>query len=197
MGFTISQQAGTFAAALGFGLCLGVAYDLLRLWRREGRLPFVPVLLLDLLYFALYTFSTFLFLMDQCSGELRPYVLLGQLLGAVFWLCTLSRPFLKLGQRIVGVAKGGGGLLFKVTVLPLLVFSRKIAAVLERAGRFLKKNHIKLHTSARIDLKKAGHMLYNQDESTQVSSDMGKAQKRRGFLWKVKKRRPSEKPTSC
>ena len=197
MGFTISQQAGIFAAAIGFGLCLGIVYDLLRLWRREGKLPFVPVLLLDLFYFALYTFSTFLFLMDQCSGELRPNVLLGQLLGAVLWFCTLSRLFLKLGERIVGLAKGGGRLLFRLTVLPLLVVSRKIAAILERFGRFLKKNRIKLHTSARIDLKKAGHMLYNQGESTQTSSDAAGEGKRRGFLWKVKKRRPSEKPTSC
>ena len=83
---TVSQQLLAFGWSILLGMAAGVLYDLLRPFRL--RLPRLTAWL-DLLYCLTVGSAVFLFLLRR-AGELRLYLLLGILGGAVLFFCALS-----------------------------------------------------------------------------------------------------------
>ena len=170
MGMTVTRQAAVFLWSLVFGGGLGMCYDLFRLLRRWRRWGWGWVFFQDLLYFALYTAATFLFLMAWCQGELRWEVWLGQGLGAVFWFCTMSKIFLIIGCKVMEFGKWGISGMERITFRPLWYLSRKIAGIIGKIGQFAFEIGKKVGGFLRIDLKNLGKLLYNHGETMRASS---------------------------
>lgn len=83
----VSQQLLLFLRAIGLGLCLGLLYDLLGVLRRFGRKLWGGVL--DAL-FCLTAAAAVLFFVLAGDGELRVFIALGVVGGAVLFWCLLS-----------------------------------------------------------------------------------------------------------
>lgn len=88
-------QFFNFSAAIGIGLIIGVLFDIYRgLWKKwasaSKTMPFW-----DVLWWLLVTALVFLLLLNLNWGELRLYILLGQLIGLVFYFKKLSLYFLR------------------------------------------------------------------------------------------------------
>ena len=89
MGNIISEQLLHFLRSVLLGGVLGLLYDLLRPFRRLGGKLWGGFL--DALY-ALATVSGLFFFVMAGDGELRVFILMGALGGAVLFFCLLSQP---------------------------------------------------------------------------------------------------------
>ena len=87
MGNQVSQQLLVFGQSILLGLCAGLLYDLLRPFRL--RLPRLTGLL-DGLYCLLTGTAVFFFLLRGADGQLRGFVVLGALGGAVLFFGVFS-----------------------------------------------------------------------------------------------------------
>ena len=95
MGFTLHAQGQSFLASLLLGAALALLYDLLRAIRLRRRSSGALTAALDALYCAALALLPFLFALRIGGGELRLFMLLAGILGAVvyFTLCArLLRP---------------------------------------------------------------------------------------------------------
>ena len=82
-----SHQLLVFGQSILLGFCAGLVYDLLRPFRL--RLPRLTGVL-DALYCLLTGVAIFLFLLRGAEGELRGFVVLGALGGAILFFCVFS-----------------------------------------------------------------------------------------------------------
>ena len=86
-----ANQTVTFILSLCIGVLFCVLYDILRAVRKVCLNSFWSVFFTDILLWIFYALTTFLFLMSRTNGEIRGYVLAGELLGFVLFRLTLSR----------------------------------------------------------------------------------------------------------
>ena len=87
MGINISQQLTLFAQSILLGMAVALVYDLLRPFRI--RLPRLTAVL-DVLFCLVLSVSVFLFMLRRAQGELRGYVLLGAVGGAILYFTLFS-----------------------------------------------------------------------------------------------------------
>ena len=95
MGVNISQQLMLFLRSVLLGGVLGLLYDLLRPFRRRGGVVWGGIL--DALYGITAVSGLFLFVMAG-DGELRIFILMGVVGGAVLFFCLLSGSFTDAGE---------------------------------------------------------------------------------------------------
>ena len=88
MGNQVSQQLLTFGQSILLGLSAGVLYDLLRPLRLRKPHFTAP---LDALYCLVVGGTGFLFLLRRGDGELRGFLILGAVGGAVLFFCAFSQ----------------------------------------------------------------------------------------------------------
>ncbi|MEE0946467.1 MAG: spore cortex biosynthesis protein YabQ [Acutalibacteraceae bacterium] len=90
------SQCITGGYSLIVGFCFALFYDLFKGYRKVFNSNGLSVFFQDVFVSVIITVFTFLLLIARCNGEIRGYVLVGELLG--FWLyrVTLSLLFLKL-----------------------------------------------------------------------------------------------------
>ena len=94
MGNQISQQLTTFGQSILLGVAAAVLYDLLRPFRlRLTRFT----ALLDGAYCLAVGAAAFLFLLRRGEGELRAFIILGAIGGAVVFFCTFSQSYGRCG----------------------------------------------------------------------------------------------------
>lgn len=88
-------QFFNFIAAIGIGLIIGILFDIYRgIWKKwASSSKTMP--LWDVLWWLLVTVLVFFLLLNLNWGELRFYILLGQLIGFVFYLKRISPYFLR------------------------------------------------------------------------------------------------------
>lgn len=124
MTVSIAEQAAAFTGAVVMGFGVGLLYDLLRLLRQRLRLALLGSIL-DLLFWAVVTVTLFLFTIAATEGEVRIYVLLALLGGAVAYFLGLSAWVLSLGDALVDVVRALVGLL----LLPLRLLGRALKKI--------------------------------------------------------------------
>ena len=138
------QQVRIFLYAVGFGFFIGIVYDLfrtLRLMLSGGKKAFIVS---DILFSLAAGFFTFLFALSRLDGNIRGYVLMGELLGFLVYSVTFGAFFSKLTDRIVlGIYR-----FFKMLAKPFLYIYRKLRKFLRKSAKknefFSKKIKIPL-----------------------------------------------------
>jgi hypothetical protein len=97
MGYiNVSYQAATLGLSIVLGVVLCLLYDLVRALHKICIKGFFEVLVCDVVYFGISAVITFCFLIIRCQGEVRLFVLVGQLVGFVALRLTVSRFVLKV-----------------------------------------------------------------------------------------------------
>ena len=108
-----SSQIISFLYSLLIGILLSVFFDFYRVARKLKKFSKTGVFFQDIAFWIVATFVTFLLLMARCNGEVRGYILIGELLGFFVYRLTLS-PFVlkfllqifKMFIKIYGIYKG-------------------------------------------------------------------------------------------
>ena len=172
----------TFLWCVILGATLCMLYDLFKSVRLAVRLRGISLFFLDLLYFILAAILTFFMMLVRCFGEVRWFILAGELLGFVLMrlLCRerLSRLLAGwIGRGIRGVRWIRDRLIVPARWWFYRMFCRiagGIWRVIKKLGIFLKKV-----------LHPAGKLLYNS--SIRVFSRPAASRDQTGRLKKSKR----------
>lgn len=160
------EETLLFLKACALGAVLGACYDGFRILRAAVRFHTVLVFVQDVLYFVGVTIVTFAFLLAYNDGELRMFILIGELMGAVLYFFSLSLIVMGLSKQIIRMVKRIFGVVFR----PLLWILRKIGGIFRPLLGKCRSSQKKLATKMRFCLKNTAGLVYNRTESKRKDS---------------------------
>ncbi len=186
MAADLSAQTFGFLAFLILGAVFSALYDVLRIWRALFRSERRSVFFQDFFYMLLASLGTFLVFLGVSGGEIRLYLLAGELLGWLVWHFTLGLVTVSLFRRLARF-------LYRHVFDPMSVKIRQIGLKLQksiaRLASFVKK-HMQ---NGKKRLKHRAAIVYNRHNGTRShrrNIKPGKA-RRNMKVMKGKKRRKS------
>ncbi len=165
----LSGQIYTFLLSLLLGVAFCLVYDTVRTIELKFRMSPTAVFFTDVLYFAVIAIFDFCFFLVRTNGEIRGFVLAGQLVGFLACKKTLSRFYsvvlLMMCKSVRWVKKWFCRLIFH----PIYGFFEKIGGFVvnfsKKTSKFFKKR-----------LKNHNGLVYTKEKCPQ-SSKRKEAQK--------------------
>lgn len=134
---TINEQVFLFLACVKTGIVMGVLYDLIRVLRRIIHHPNWLVQIEDLLYWIACGCFAFIMIFWRNYGQIRGFVFLGILIGAVLYFATISSIMINIITQVIK----------KVVLIPIQCIIKMISIpvkyVYTTSGKINKKrkNH--------------------------------------------------------
>lgn len=129
MEISLEVQTLVFLQSILLGVSLSFFYDFLRAIRHSCKASIARTAILDGLFWVVVLISYFLFVIVIVHGEGRAYILLGAVLGTVFYFMTFSPIILDIFGLILGLFKKGWKIcriLFKKIQIMLTYLKSKI-----------------------------------------------------------------------
>lgn len=156
-----NQQLIIFLCSLGMGFLLGVLYDILRAIRLTITKSKVAVVIFDIIYFILFGTLTFLFIIAMNKGEVRAYMIIGELIGAVFYYFSFGIAAIKITDVIVAFVRKLFRLMIKGVCFPFRVLSRLFSTIFHKIWNFCKNLIKKFKKFRKKHLPKLHIYVYN------------------------------------
>lgn len=160
MGITREALSFLYACLLGAGL--GILYDVFRLLRLLLFKNRVVVFLEDLLFSAMCTLATLAFLVEFCSGRVRVYALLGELLGFILYHFTVGELVIRVLKGLIALFKAVLHGIYRVFVFPIWKIIRWIARKTASVFGSLLQCFKRLTFLKNFHLQERAGMLYNK-----------------------------------
>lgn len=164
MGISVAHQTQCFLLSLLLGAALGVLFDFFRILRLALPSPRWLVSAEDLLYFVLAAWCSLRFMLFVNQGEVRSFILVGEILGWVLYFFTM-------GQIVIKAADGVLRFLSRWLLRPIARLLGKIFSIFRSILRFLEKIRKKLCRNRKFSLKRHAILLYNLRKTKKASSD--------------------------
>ena len=101
----VSVQTFEFLYSALFGICMGVLFDAIRLFRSYIPSGKIRTALLDLLFWIIAIISLLGFVLIICNGKMRWYVLVGTFCGCFIYMSAMSRIVYKVFSAIVAMLR--------------------------------------------------------------------------------------------
>ncbi len=147
---SLSTQTRSFLLSLGFGLIIGILYDVLRIVRILLSFSKIATFVTDFLFSVLSAVMTFLFCLSVTNGEVRLYIILGEFIGfSVFYLSfgTVAVKFSeKTVKKIFNVFRKFFRFIFSPFIKIFTVVSIKCTKLRKKVQKTVK-NHKKIDKS--------------------------------------------------
>lgn len=115
----VNTQTLLFIRAIQVGMLLASLYDLIRIARKMVKHPNWLVQIEDMLYWIVCMFISFGIFYIHNFASIRFFVLIGMLLGAVFYLVTFSIVFMKVATYVIEVVKKALSCLIQWLSIPI------------------------------------------------------------------------------
>lgn len=174
--FEQSDQLKFFLLSLGVGFALGVFYDILRTVRLSVTNSKAATVIFDVLYFAVFGLATFLFILAINKGQIRFYIIFGEVIGAAFYYFSFGVAAIKLTDIFVKAFRRFFAFVFKILFAPFrLVFKLfkkcflKISSFFKKTRKNSEKNRKKLLPKLRLYV----YNLYGMFKKRKVSLNGG------------------------
>lgn len=135
-GVPILAQTNSFLYAMALGAVLSVLYDVFRIIRVAFGGKKTAVFIEDLVFSLLALVLTFVFVIVFNNGELRFFVLIGELLGFVICHYTVGRIIIGFSRAIINSIKW----FFKLIFTPIIKVLKKIPPKTKEIKKKLLKN---------------------------------------------------------
>lgn len=178
---TLAGQTLTFLIALGIGVSLCLLYDVFRIIRIGWPPSAVSAFIEDIIYWFFSALITFCLLIVRCSGEIRGYVIFGELLGWIFCRFTVSVVLVKTADSIFKFLSFLKGLIttpIKATAKWIRKLARTlITPKLKKLGKFAHKTIKSIGNRAKKLLKQRRIMMYNHKSKLNQKKQVKKKQK--------------------
>ena len=156
-----SEQCLIFLASLGVGFLLGILYDFLRALRLSFTKGKIVVIIFDLLYFFVVAFVSYLFILATNKGEVRSYIIIGELLGAIFYYFSLGFALMKLTDKFILLLNRFYSFVFKIISFPFRLIKSAFLKVFDKLMVFFQKSKKKSKKIQKKVLPKARVYVYN------------------------------------
>jgi spore cortex biosynthesis protein YabQ len=158
---TIQAQTQMFLLSCGFGFLLGILYDAFRIFRMAFFSNKYVIVVQDILYFGLAGYLTFSFLLVMNFGEIRGYVILGEVFGWIIYYGSIGKVVFDTFSRIIDTVKKIIEFIITALSAPFYLLFRVTAKLSRKIGEFCKKIYEKIIIKLRITLKHGKDLLYN------------------------------------
>ena len=156
-----NEQTLIFLASLGVGFLLGCLYEFLRAIRMSFFRGKWLVVVFDLLYFFMVAFFSYIFILASNKGEVRSYIIIGELLGAIFYYFSLGVAVIKFTDFIVALLKSFYSFVYKIISFPFRVFKKLFGRFISEFQHFFKKSAKFFEKFSKKVLPKGRMYVYN------------------------------------
>ena len=180
-----SEQTVIFLTSLGVGFLLGILYDMFRAIRLSLSKGHIATIIFDVIYFLLFGFISYIFILASNKGEIRSYIIVGEIIGAAFYYFSFGIVAIRLTDKFVATFKKIQKLIFTVICFPLKLLYRVFyTPFLKICGFFKKTSKISSEMQKKL-LPKLRLYVYNllcilgvgRASSRKGGSDFGNEQK--------------------
>lgn len=156
-----SEQLSIFVAALGTGFILGIVYDILRAIRLSFTSSKAAVVIFDLLYCFIFWLGSFLFIIALNKGELRFYIVAGEIIGALFYYVSFGIAAIKLTDVFVKFLKRFYSFIFRIISAPFRLLKRVLNHLKTKLLSHRKKSEKNMEKLEKKLLPKLRMYVYN------------------------------------
>lgn len=166
----ITEQLLLFLTAIQIGICMGVLFDLIRIFRKLIKHPNFFVQIEDMLYWVTCGFIGFYMLYICNYAEIRPYIFIGIILGGVFYFATFSIVFMKIATIVIFYIKAFVGKMIKLVMIPIKWSLHMIRIPL----RYIKKQGIYFKRVCKLKYRQMKRKKYEQKSDKKVEKYLKK-----------------------
>lgn len=152
------EETILFLKSCVLGVFLGCLFDLFRIFRMTVKCGTIFVFIQDILYFAIITFVTFMFLLSYNDGRLRMFILVGELMGSVLYFFSLSILILKSSELIIKVMKK----ILSIILNPFIIFFKFIKSKIDNLKTKINFKLKKFKLFDKLSLKNISKIVYNK-----------------------------------
>lgn len=145
----VSSQALLFITSIEIGIIMGMIFDIIRVTRKIVKVPDFIVQIEDLIYWILCGLVGFYILYVTNYAEIRPFVFIGIVLGAVFYFATFSIVFMKAATVVINYVKALLKRLWQLFLIPVrwgiktikrpIVYVKKQTAIKKEKQRIITR----------------------------------------------------------
>ena len=144
MNINIYNQLFNLAIFIITGMIIGVLFDIFRIIRRSFKTPDFITYIEDILFWILTGFVLLFTIFTFNNGEIRIYIFVGIVFGAIIYLLTLSQYFIKINVAILNfikkmlyypfrfIIKVIKGFIFKPFLSPWLYLKEKVTKLAKK-----------------------------------------------------------------
>lgn len=154
---TIADQTRLFLLAIGLGFLLGVVYDLFRVVRMAFTMRRAGVFIQDVLFFLVCAAVTFVFLLAVNQGEIRGFIIAGEVLGFLIYYFSLGLLAMRVSSFLVHATQR----IFHLISVPFRALMRLLKRLFGKIGISVKKTSKKIAKKSKFNLKHDKTLLYN------------------------------------
>jgi hypothetical protein len=165
LGIYLAEQTRFFLEAILLGAAFGLLYDALRITRLAIPAPYAVVFVEDVLYFLFLGMATFLFLMRTIDGQVRFFILVGAVIGALLYFMSVSVLVMMVSGAIIKAVKAFIGFIVYRLFVPIYRLLYSIVALIIRPVRFFINFLKKIAQRCKYRLKVRRKVLYNHFKS--------------------------------
>ena len=115
----VNQQTLLFLKSIQIGVAFAVLYDTIRLLRKSMHHPNWMIQVEDTLYWVACTVLGFIALYMHNYANIRIYIFLGMILGAILYLLTLSAFFMRIAMSIIAFIKQVVEVIIRLIEIPI------------------------------------------------------------------------------
>ena len=162
MGIYLAEQTLFFLEAILLGFSFGLLYDALRITRVALPTPGWVLFLEDVFFFMVCAVGTFFFLMRAIDGQVRFFILIGEILGLVIYFNSLSILVMGVSQAVIRFIKAVLRFICERILLPIWRLMYNLVVLVMRPVRFLSFQMKKMIQRCKYSLKVRRKVLYNQ-----------------------------------
>lgn len=156
-----SRQLTIFLCAIGVGFLLGVLYDVIRAIRLSFTESKTAIIIFDVLYFFLLGILSFLFILATNKGEVRFYIIFGQIIGWLFYYFSFGVVVIKATNIFSDFIKRMRSFIYKVVRAPFLLAERCLQGLFGKICKVSKKTEKKSQKIRKKHLPKLRLYVYN------------------------------------
>lgn len=154
MEISVAGQTYTFLMSLIFGAILGLFYDIFRIFRIAFDFGKIAVFIEDALFFTISAVLTFIFIFTVNSGEIRFFILIGILAGAVIYYYTIGMLIYKSAKVIIGFVKMIIRGILRIILKPFYLIYRLMKPIFKKIKNLFKIFSKKINFLFKFKLKK-------------------------------------------
>ena len=148
-------QAWLFLSTVLVGAAIGLFYDIFRIFRKILRHPTAFVQLEDLFFWLVVTAAVFYFMLHRNYGEIRPFTIIGIIVGATLYFATISQWIIKVFVAIINYVIKVIVSVFRIIFTPFRLFFTWISPPFISFYRKRRANMLNVSRNGKIRMKKS------------------------------------------
>ncbi len=137
----VTNQAYLFFIFIINGILTGLLFDFFRISRKVFKTSNFVTYVEDIIFWILTGCSVLYSIFVFNNGELRLYMFLGIILGAVFYMLFISSYIIKINIKIINIIKK----IVKVIFMPIMFIINLVRHIFKKPITFLFINMRKMH----------------------------------------------------